>query len=185
MTHYTASITYSAETIQLLEKAIFDAFGLRSLLIRFLISFVMFGIGLYLQGPTGLLLIFLGAILLTAGNFLGSIRGQKLSSAMGGQQVKVDYQLRDDRIYVKSVREENSFAYSSLIRLMETERYYYLFPNRRSGYMIDKTSVDKKERKAFREFLEKKVGVQWTVPVTLRRPDLLQLIFNIKNTKKL
>ena len=184
MTHYTASITYSSETIQLLEKAVFDAFGLKSILIRFVISFIMFGIGLYIQGPTGLLLLFLGAIILTAGNFLGSIRGQKLSSAMGGQQIRVDYRLQDDRIQVKSVREENSFTYSSIIRLMETDRYYYLFPNRRSGYMIDKTSVDKKERKAFKEFIAKKVGVEWTVPVTLRRPDILQLIFNIKNTKK-
>ena len=185
MNRFQASITYSKETLLKLEDAIYHAFGLKGTLIRGILGIAMIMVGIHFGGVGGMISIFLGALIATAGNIMNRIRGENTAAALKGNTIKVSYTFTDQAIRIESIREKGTIKYEKLIRLYEEGGYYFLFPDRKSGYMIDKKSIEKEKRKAFREFMTKKTGLEWTQEVSLKRLDIATIIHNHKNTKRL
>ena len=184
MNGFTAEIVYNKETLRALEDAVYDSFGVTGRIIKAAIALAMLIGGAYLNNFGGVILMVLGAIVLTSGNILGAERAERISRALKGQDVRVRYAFGEKSFRTESLREKGEIPYSSIIRLYETKTHYVLFATKKSGYMIEKKSVRPKELKKFEQFLSGKTGIEWTGASPLSRFNLLELFYNMKNTKK-
>lgn len=184
MNEFTAEIVYNKETLRALEDAVYDSFGVIGRIIKAAIALAMLLGGAYLNNFGGVVLMVIGAIVLTSGNVRGAERAERISRALKGQEVRVRYTFGKKSFHTVSSREKGEIQYSSIIRLYETKTHYVLFATKKSGYMIDKKTIQPKELKKFEKFLSGKTGMEWTGASPLTRFNLLELFYNMKNTKK-
>ena len=73
--------------------------------------------------------------------------------------------------------------YEAIQRVVEDKEYIYLWLTRATSYMIDKTTVEPADQKAFKAFLEQKTGLLTEAPPTLLRFNLGAVLRRAKNAK--
>ncbi len=183
-TVYTAKIQYTAVEVKRLSKLVSRTFQAGSTLLRLAASVVMVGCGLYYGGKWGLLLVAFGCIMFSSGDIITKYRTDKTIEAMNGRTVQVEYKFHEQEMVVLSGSEENHFSYDEIIRLVEDDKYLYLFPRRYQAFMVDSQAVIPKNKDGFKAFITGKTGLEWTKPVSLLMLNVRQIRFNRKNTKK-
>ena len=67
--------------------------------------------------------------------------------------------------------------------MVEDPEFLYLFPNANQAYMIDLSTLEGVTKDELKSFLAKKVGLEWTKPMSMLTLNLRQLRFNKANTR--
>ena len=165
---YTGEMMHTPETIRRLSDLQYRAFrpGLR------LIWLLMGGVCVIFaaQHSDNVLLFCLlmlpGCWLLLNQNLPAAHRADKLVAAAGGTLPYTGYQFRSDDFRVSSGGHKKTVAYKDLYALFEDRDYFYLFLNRQSGYMVERTSLADPE--AWKTQLQKKSGKRFRKAGTAR-----------------
>lgn len=186
MIEYKASIEYTPDNMRLLGAAIDNAFRFGMKISYGMICIVMILYACYtgLETPGSMLGVALGCLLLPSVNAFERQRTNAAIRRMKGKIVRMDYSFRDHSFLCATAEEKNEFRYDTLIRLMETRDFLYMFPNRDQAYMIDVSSIQPSGEKTFKAFITEKTGLQWTRKMSLLSLDIRALRFIRENTRK-
>lgn len=190
MTRYTANITYTADaTIKLakMQQKVFNGTGrMLSIIVSFLIIAFAFYIGM--EKPYSILILVMGCFALTNNDAPARNRAKKMIIALNGYEPKMKYNFEADDFLCITVNEENRFPYSAIIRMAEDDRFFYLFPDQASAFLIDKASVKPGSAEKLKEFLEKKAGICFIRSVSILKSGPITIVrnilFNRKNTTR-
>ena len=156
---------HTPETIRRLSDLQYRAFrpGLR-------LIWLLIGVILATQHSDNVLLFCLlmlpGCWLLLNQNLPAAHRADKLVAAAGGTLTYTSYQFRSDDFRVSSSGHKKTVAYKDLYALFEDREYFYLFLNRQSGYMVERTSLADPE--AWKAWLQKQSGKRFCKAGTVR-----------------
>ena len=161
---FTAKTVNDSRAIQCFCKVQFAAFQTKKQIILLVISLAMI-----VAGATGKLGNFGAAILLPFGcftlMFIGAIPksdADKVIQAYDGKFPTSKYSFGDRGIDIEVGSDRNHLDYESMIRLIEDKEFLLFFASPKVAYLIDKESIRPKNVEHFKEYTQKRVGVEWT-----------------------
>ncbi len=181
MALFTASIKQNTETIRQYASVLFNVFYSRIKIIGFLISVFLVLTGGFIVKREGisLLLIFLGCILFTSLDAPARYMANRVIALFHGSFPLLVYSFYDDYFLLND--KETKISYDSLIKLIEDEKYYYLFQTKQYGIMVRKDSVSgDTAEEGFKEFIGEKAKLKWEKPPTIMSINLKTLIHSLK-----
>jgi hypothetical protein len=183
MVKFRASVVYTPEKIQELEKVIASTFYQTPTIIRYLICVVLIAYGLSKRTPGGFVLMAFAALIIGTGNMTGKYRANKTIEALNGKDLKMDYQFYDINFQTDSLGQKAVHQYQDMMRLVEDTDCFYIFENASTSFRIDKGTISPGSEEAFKTFVAEKVGLEWTARVKLISTNLRTIRFNKKNTR--
>lgn len=167
MLRYTARMNYSEDTVYKLTEMQHRTFhgGRRMVMIVVAVVAILAGFYLSLSSMFGLLSFFTGCILLTGLNARPRATAKAFIAQLAGKYPSMKYSFTD---YGFSSQQENAETpYSSVLRMVEDGKYYYIYVSTEKAYMVEALSVrSQKGNKDFRDFMCAKTGKKWTRPTT-------------------
>ncbi len=190
MARFTADITYTAEATMKLAKTQQKVFNGTERAMCFLASLLFIALAFYVgtDKPYGILILVMGCFALTNIDAPARNRAKKTIAALKGYEPKMKYSFETDAFTCTTVNEENRFPYTSLIRMSEDDRFFYLFPDRASAFLIEKASVTPGDAEKLKAFLEKKAGICFIRSISLLKNGPItivkNLLFNRKHTRR-
>jgi hypothetical protein len=183
---FTASIKFTTETVGALSRAIYAAFGgkVRAAMLAGGALLIYLGCRLGLGTASGIVTAALGCWIAGAVNYPAAYKAKKVTEAFHGELPEIAYTFCDRHFTMAIGDRSQDYDYAAIIRLSEEKKYLYLFPDRNSAFMIDKSAVRPEDVEAFKAFLGRRVGLQWTRSSTLLSFNLPSAIRSWKNTRK-
>ena len=180
-----ASIVYNPYTLRRLNTIVGATFrfGLKLIYLGICLVLLVAGARIGLQNPRGVALICIACFLLPSVRAIDKNRAEQAIRQMNGKTLKVDYCFGDKDFECATEGEKNRFPYRSIARMVEDPEFLYLFPNANQAYMIDLSTLEGVTKDELKSFLAKKVGLEWTKPMSLLTLNLKQLRFNEANTR--
>lgn len=186
MQRYTAGIVYDETTITKLDQIRTSTFRFsqRVVFLLLCIALIIGGVALGTGTVSGMICIVLGAFLIPSAGNMKSSNARQVLRAMKGKMLRMTYGFNDADFTCTAGENTTSNRYDAVIRMVEDDRYFYLFQTAMQVCMIDKETLKPENIGDFKVFLEKKVGLAWTKPVTFRSFSIAQMRFNKKNTRR-
>jgi len=186
MTQWKASIAYDAQNTMRLTKTLFNVFHIKQRLLQFLLSAIIVTAGFLIgiDQPGGLLSLSAGCVLMMNTDMGARRRARVLTQQLNGYVPKMDYTFGEESFRGVTDKEDHSFRYEDLIRISDDGKYWYLFPDQKSGFMIDPATLQPENRAAFKEHIAARAGIQWTSAGRLLSMGLLTFFHDRKNTRK-
>ncbi|MCC8126855.1 MAG: YcxB family protein [Clostridiales bacterium] len=186
MQRFTASILYDEDHMRKLSACISATFqmGLKAIYLVICVGLLVAGATIGLDSPAGIVCIGFGCFLLPSVNVGEKSRCDREIRRMNGKWIRVNYQFNSENFVGIHESERNEFTYESIIRLVDSEGFFYLFPNPGQAYMIDKSTLNPQREEDFKKFIQKQVGLEWTRPASLFSLNIRQMKFNRMNTRK-
>lgn len=165
--NYTAKMKYSAETITKLTEMQYNVFQYREKLMLILASVFSLFLGFYMKSNSiiGVLLIFIGCILITGLNTRPRSIARMLIKQFNGVYPSLSYTFSQSGF--ASDQEKSEMNYSSVIRLIEDKKYLYIYVTKEKAYMIDSSTLSPNNLDGFKEFISSKTGLKWSKPFSL------------------
>ena len=176
MTLYSAEMKHSSDSVKRFTVIQYDTFEPLQKIIRIVLALALIVVGA-LSGSSAamILLLFLGCILLTNLNTKAASIADEVKRALHGKFPELTYSFSEIGFLDGPERPET--PYTSLIRLIEDNEYYYLFVSKASGYMIEINSVaGEGGSEGLKRLLSEKSGCEWTKPVTIATLRLKDII---------
>ena len=182
---YTASVVYDNTNMHALSHAINNTFKFNLKLIYAVICIGLIVVGVFLgfDNLTGIVCIAFGCFLLPSINVMEKYEANQAIKRLNGYVPKVNYEFRRDDFVCFNEKERNTFAYSTIIRMVRMKEAYYLFPNPTQAYMIDRTTLKPQDEEGFEALLAEKVGLEWTAPNSFLTLSLKKIRSDSKNTR--
>ena len=182
---YTAGMVHSEKSIRRLAILQYDLFQpYRKYVIMAagaaMIVFGFFG-GLNLQGAG--VCVFLGCLCLWFSKAPAQVTANRMVEAIRGKYPRTELYFREEGVAVTDGKDWFRMDYEMIQRVVEDKEFYYLWLTRATSYMIDKTTVEPADQKAFKAFLEQKTGLLTEAPPTLLRFNLGAVLRRVKNAK--
>ena len=186
MKEWKASIAYDSKNTIRLSKTLQNTFHFwqKVLLMAFSVVVAAAGLAVGANTPEGLLMLALGCIMLMNTDMSARARARHTLSQLRGYIPRMEYTFGETSFRGMTDREDNTFSYSTIIRLVDDKKFLYLFQNQESAFMVDKATVEPKGCRELKEHIAKQVGLQWTYPGNLLNTGLVTLITNRINTRK-
>lgn len=186
MKEWKASIAYDSKNTIRLSKTLQNTFHFwqKVLLMAFSVVVAAAGLAVGANTPEGLLMLALGCIMLVNTDMSARARARHTLSQLRGYIPRMEYTFGETSFRGTTDREDNTFSYSTIIRLVDDRKFLYLFQNKESAFMVDKATVEPKGCGALKEHIAKQVGLQWTYPGNLFNTGLLTLLGNRINTRR-
>ena len=179
MKQFTAYIVQTPQTIRRYAEVQFNVFHTTAKIVGAAVSVALVLLGGFVvkQEVPSLLLIFLGCVLFTNLNAPANFTANRVIALFKGKFPTIRYRFTADGMYVNN--KADPVPYSSFIRLVEDENYFYLFQSTQYGSMIRKDTVGGDgSTYNLRDMLEERTGRKWTRPPTM-------LNFKLKNIREL
>ena len=177
MKRFTAQIRHSYDTILRMCRVQDDTFNFGRKILMALLGLALTVLGAWnLSSVAGLVFALVGCWLLVSLNFPARNRAQSIREALQGEYPTNRYEFYDKH-FVLLAKNHDLIRYDRLQRLVEDEQYCYLFINREASYMLEKASLGG-QTDAFKAFLSKETGLEWTQPYRLST-------FNLKALRRL
>lgn len=164
-TYYHVKFQHTEETVRKLSMTQYISFQKSSVLIQILVGLLLIYVGAaWMQDETSaVMMYFFGGWILLGWKQLPRHRADKILRSCGGTMPETEFFFDDKCLRVENGDAQSELEYDKIIRLSYDEAYDYLFVSRVGAYMIPRQEKEQKE-KAFREFVAKRVGLEW-VPV--------------------
>lgn len=183
---YTARIDYDSKTSLRLSKMQQRLFNIPLeitgyVLSAFLIVSVFF---LGCNTTSGLLFLAAGCLMITNIDAPAKHRVKQLEKMLKGYVPTMEYTFYGKDFESRTVNEYKRCDYNDLIRIVDDGKYFYLFPNKQSCYMVDLASLMPNDTVGFRKLIEESSGLKVTVPFSFLKNGLYTLIKNRKNTRQ-
>lgn len=164
---YHAKMRHNTTTITKLIQTQYDTFQFKNKLAQVLVGFglVLFGLFAPKEWFMPWIALFVGCVMLANLNLVPKRQAKQVLAQMGKNFPKSDYTFSDAgfTFYDKG----DSIPYKSLIRLVEDDRYCYLYISQMSAYMVDKRTITGGTVEAWKNFLSSKADLSWTRPASL------------------
>jgi len=164
MEKYTARIEHSEATVKAMAKAQYESFRPKSYYYLFAASLIMLAAAIFWKTmPNGLQILFIAAgcfILVGLGSPPKRLAEQVIKN-LRGNFPKMGYVFTDASVQLTGADAATELKYKEILLLVEDPRYFYIFIQNRSAYMLDRSSV-KPDAEAFKAFLSKKTGLDWS-----------------------
>lgn len=158
----TASIQHSEQTIRLLCRTQYSTFHFRQKAVQCVAGLALILCGLYgTFGDWGVIAIFLGCWILVSLNLPASNLAKQTINQLHGQYPKARYKFSRDEFTLLGENGKTSVPYGKLIRLVEDDKYAYLFAGELVTYMVDKGTVSS-GLDAWKAAVSKRSGLSWT-----------------------
>lgn len=183
---WTASIAYTESNTIRMTKVIQNTFhfGQKFLLMVMSAIVAVSGVKIGLSSAEGLLLLALGCILFMNTDMGARARARHTLAQLRGYIPKMTYTFSQNGFRGVTDREDHTFSYQSIIRLVDDGKFLYLFQTRELAFMVDKSTIQPAGTAALKEHLSKQAGLAWTTSGNWLNSGLLTLIGNWKNTRK-
>lgn len=158
----TARIQHSEQTIRILCRTQYNTFHFRRKALQCAAGLALALCGLYgLFGDWGAIVIFLGCWLLVSLNMPASSLARQTMDQLHGQFPKARYKFSRESFTFFGENGETTVPYGKLIRLVEDDKYAYLFVGELVTYMVDKSTVSG-DVNAWKAAVAKHSGLSWT-----------------------
>jgi hypothetical protein len=183
---FHGKIEYNAGNLEKLSLMISSTFhtGRKLCLFGVCLLMIVFGGSIGYDRIQGMALACAGAFLFPLVNGYDRYKARHMLELLNGNVVTMQFMFYEQEFSCSNPAESNSFSYDTIIRMVDGEEDWYLFPNRQQAYMIDKSTLFPRKADAFMAFMTEKTGLQWTQPRSLLSLNLLQILHERKNTKK-
>jgi len=182
---YTAYMIHNEKSIRRLAILQYDLFQPYRKYVILLAGFAMilFGFfgGLNLQGAG--VCVFLGCLCLWFSKAPAQVTANRMVEAVNGKYPHTEMYFREEEVAVTDGSKWFYMPYSLIQRVVQDKEFYYLWLTRATSYMIDKTTVEPADLKAFQTFLEGKTGLLTENAPSLFRLNLGAVIRRAKNAR--
>jgi len=160
-TLFTAKIKYNLENITRLSKRISRTFRFLPRSIMYLVCMLIILYSLFFVNNSSVSVPLLAVASIAMANLSApdKKRAGDAYRAVGSKDVVVDYEFYDS-FFMVHARQDTKVAYSELIVLGEDEGFLYLFADKNSGFMVDKTALSP-DAASFKELIGNKTGLIW------------------------
>lgn len=159
---FEGSIGHTEETIRLLYKTESHTYGKMQILTKVVIGAILVLLallgGLPMAARGGLLLV--GCWLLVSRDFASAMKADRAVEARHGALPVMSY-LFDETGVTLEGEGHTRLAYNRIERLVEDERYLYLFLGKGAACMMDRKTVRPGPSQELMKFLEEKTGLEW------------------------
>jgi hypothetical protein len=178
MKQWRASIEYDKSNTVRLAKALEKSFHWQRRLALFMAGFAIVALGFVLgiQNTYGLAFIAIGCLLLTNTDAQARKKARTITSQLKGYVPQMRYTFSEKSFLGETDRESNSFAYDQLIRLMDDGKFLYLFKDRETAFMVDKSTVLPAESPQLKEQVSVESGLRWIQYGSILNTGLITLI---------
>lgn len=184
---YTARVTFSADAFKRGAKVQASVFSAGRRLFLLLLGFAMVIIGAFVMGGKtvlSVLIVAAGCFLVTGVNAGANSLADKAIKSMNGVYPTVNYFFGAD-CFKHSTTPGLELSYSSVLRLVQDDRYLYIYEKDMTAFLIDKEKVFGKGRvEGFMEFMVKKTGREWIWPMTIKYLKINNIKAFLAETKK-
>ena len=184
---YTARVTFSADAFRRGAKVQYSVFSPLKKLFLLLLGFAMVIVGAFVMGgktTVSILIIAAGCFIVTGINAGANNLADKAIKSMNGVYPTVNYYFGAD-CFKHSTTPELELSYSSVLRLVQDDRYLYIYEKDMTAFLIDKEKVFGKGRvEGFMEFMTKKTGREWIFPMTVKYLKISRIKAFLSETKK-
>ena len=166
MEHYTASMKHNEDTIYRLSATQYNVFGGWTKVILLLLSGIWIYLGTCSNMEYGLKLLCLmvGCFFVTGINFPARWNAEKYLKQLNGKNLETEYCFDENSFSFCAPGDKKHAAdicYSKIIRLVDDNRYIYLFLNKYGAYMLDKETLCPADIDAFQAMLQERTGLKW------------------------
>jgi len=132
--------------------------------------------------PLRIILLLIACWLLVSSDFPAEMRADKVVETRRGNLPRMHYEF-----YEKDMKLEGEgsmrMKYDKFQRLIEDSGYLYLFEAKNSVCMIDKDSIQGGSVDQFKEFMEKRTGLEWRRCKSILSLNLTDIIQSARDRK--
>lgn len=161
---YRGQVRYGEEAISAFCGAQFTAFRKRLQLLVVSAGILMIAAALFagLGGVLSSVLALLGCWLPMLLSSVPKSNADRILSAFDGKFPLSEYRFDRDGFDISSGKDANRIGFDNLIRLIENDRYLFLFASPGVAYMVEKSSLKPHNVEGFKGLVSKKCGLEWT-----------------------
>lgn len=174
---YSAKIDHNENTIEAMYKVRYYVYGKLRIVLRLLLGLALVMTAVFSHFPMWgkALLLLAGTWLIATKDLPAQAQADKALMQRGAVLPSMSYSFYDDHLRL-SGEGSMDLPYEKLSRLVEEDKYLYLFVSQDSVCMLERSSVQPEDDKGLMAFLEEKTGLKWS-----REKNLLAMnIFDIK-----
>ena len=151
---------YNDEAIRRMFKVEYMTYERMYALPRLVIAVVLLLAALFVVLPVyaKVICLLMGCWLITSSDFPSRIQAERVLEVRGGETSTVACRFDNS-----GVRVENGlrFPYAQVDRLLEDDRYFYVFKDRQSAVMLSRSGLTPDEPEQFKQFIAQKTGKVW------------------------
>lgn len=183
---YTARVTFSADAFKRGARIQYSVFSARKKLFWLLFGAAMIIVGAFVMGGKtviSVLMIAAGCFIVTGINAVPNSLADRAVKSMNGAYPTVNYFFGAGS-FKHSTTPDLEISYSSVLRLVQDDRYLYIYQKDMTAFLIDREKVFGKGRvDGFMEFMSKKTGREWIYPLTWKYLKLNNIRAFIREAK--
>ncbi len=182
---FSAQMKHNEKTIQRLAQTQDSAFCWKRRIVQFLISLVLIWIGLFssINSSVSIVCLLFGCWMVVSIDQPPKNRSKRIIRDIAGNYPNAEYLFHENTISVRNEDGSEQINYDDIFRIIEDDQYIYLFINKYSAYMFSRESIMPNDIE-FQAYLQDKIGLKFTKPLSLASINLLSLLYVKKNTKK-
>lgn len=183
---YTARVTFSADAFRRGARIQYSVFSARKKLFFLLLGTALVIVGAFVMGgktAVSVLMIAAGCFIVTGLNAVPNSLAERAVKSMNGVYPTVNY-FFGASCFKHSTTPDLELSYSSVLRLVQDDRYLYIFQKDMTAFLIDREKVFGKGRiDGFMEFMSKKTGREWIYPLTWKYLKLKNIRAFVREAK--
>lgn len=182
---YSAEMTHSESSICRLAAVQYDLFQIwrKLLFIAAGVLMILFGVMADLPLQAAGVIVFLGCLCLWFCKAPAQMTANRMIAAIAGAYPRTELYFCRDGVEITDGSGWFHMPYQLIQRVVQDNKYLYLFLSASTSYMIDKSRVEPGDLPGFQRFLEERTGLLAETPPTLFRLNIAALIRRRKNAK--
>lgn len=182
---FHGGIKHTEHTVEQLYKTQYYTYEKPRILIRLGIGLALAVGALTAAIPTWsrAVLLLLGCWFMASRDFPSQIRADRAMQARKAALPDMEYDFSEDHVYVTGEGSMN-IKYKKFTRLVQDEKYLYLFLEKDSLCMLEKESLRSAGAENFMAFIEEKTGLSWRREKSLLSMNLWDVKQLIKDHKQ-
>lgn len=177
--YFEAIMVYDDDTIRRMFKTEYYTYEKLRLAGRYVLAIALVAAALLGGLPTipQALCLMIGAWLFVTPDFPSKVRAEGVIQHRGGQKSSVTLTFDGKAI---GIGNGQMIPYTAADRLIEDERYYYIFRDKQTAVMVPKGGVTVGDPASFRDYIEEKTGKKFETNKNLMNMNLKDLIAMIR-----
>ena len=182
---FKGTIRHTEETIRLLYKTEYHVYEKMRLLTRVVIGAAMIVLALAAGLPLAAqaILLMIGCWLLVSRDFPSTSRADKVVEARHGVFPVMTCTFTDGGVRLEG-EGGMDIQYSQFQRLIEDDKYLYLFLGKGSACMVDRATVEPGPSEKLMEYVEEKTGLEWGRDKSLLSMNLRDIRQAVKDRRR-
>lgn len=181
---FTASMLQNEQAVRHLAELQYDLFqpGRKLVFVLAGCAMIVLGVMLDLTLAAAGIMVFMGCVCLWFRRAPAQITANRMVAAINGAYPRTELYFRDDKVDVTDGKKWFSMPYDLIQRIVQDQKYYYLWLTHATCYMVDKATVEP-SLDSFGHFLEEKTGLLAEAPPSLFRLNIASFIRRFKNSR--